>query len=64
MDPKRRQLIYREMMEIVIDEAPTIWTVLTPVVYTYRSHVKGFDVEPQGRLFSGDKGFPMTWLDQ
>ena len=51
-------------MEIVVDEAPTIWTVLTPVVYTYRSYVKGFEVEPQGRLFSGDKGFPMTWLDQ
>jgi peptide/nickel transport system substrate-binding protein len=64
MDPKRRQQIYREMVEIVIDEAPTIWTVLTPVVYAYRSYVKGFEVEPQGRLFSGDKGFPMTWLDQ
>jgi peptide/nickel transport system substrate-binding protein len=64
MDPKKRQEIYREMMEIVVDEAPTIWTVLTPVVYTSHAYVKGFEVDPQGLFFSGDKGVPMAWLDR
>jgi ABC-type transport system substrate-binding protein len=64
MDPKKRQEIYREMMEIVVAEAPTIWTVLTPVVYAYHDHVKGFEVDSQGLFFSGDKGIPLIWLDK
>jgi peptide/nickel transport system substrate-binding protein len=64
MDPKKRHRIYREVTEILFDEVPTIWTVLAPVFFTYRSYVRGFEVEPQGLFFSGKKGIPMIWLDR
>jgi peptide/nickel transport system substrate-binding protein len=64
MDPKKRQQIYREMTEITLEELPIIWTAVTPYVYAHRSYVKGFDVEPEGLFFSGDRGVPMIWLDK
>lgn len=63
MDPKKRHRIYREATEILFEEVPTIWTVLAPVFFTYRSYVKGFEVEPQGLFFSGKRGIPMIRLE-
>jgi peptide/nickel transport system substrate-binding protein len=63
LDPKKRQQIYREFAQITSEELPVIWMALTPYVYAHAPHVKGFDVEPQGLFFSGDKGIPMIWLN-
>jgi hypothetical protein len=38
--------------------------LFAPVLYGARTHVKGFEVDRQGRFFSGDKGLPVLWLER
>jgi ABC-type transport system substrate-binding protein len=59
---KERRKIYREFLEIVYEEVPEIPMAFVPNIYGTRPQVRGFELEPNGRFFSGDRGLPLAWL--
>jgi peptide/nickel transport system substrate-binding protein len=64
VSPKERRKIYQEFLEIMHEEVPEISLGFVPNIYGARRHVRGFELEPQGRFFSGDKGLPVVWLER
>ena len=36
----------------------------TPFVFAFRSHVKGFDMNPYGVFFDGVEGLGMSWMER
>jgi peptide/nickel transport system substrate-binding protein len=64
IDPQKRRKIYQEVVELINEEAPQIFTLLTPYVFAYRNHVKGFKTDPDGRYFSAEGGVPVAWIEK
>jgi ABC-type transport system substrate-binding protein len=62
-DPKLRQRIYREFVELLLEEVPMLFVAMRPYIFSYREHVKDVRIEPRGRFFSGDLGLPLAWLE-
>jgi peptide/nickel transport system substrate-binding protein len=63
-DFQKRYRIYREVLEIIQEEVPQIPLGFAPYIYAFRSHVKGFDVYPNGQFFYGVGGMGKTWLER
>lgn len=60
-DVSERQKIYKEIYEIMQDEAGVIWLFNVPVTYGYKSEIKGIQFNTRGDLiFSNNKGIP--WI--
>lgn len=62
-DLKSRPKIYREFVEILLEELPWVFVAMRPYVFAYRTHVKDVTIEPRGRFFSGDQGLPYARLE-
>jgi peptide/nickel transport system substrate-binding protein len=63
-DIQKRYRIYKEAVETIHEEVPQITLGFTPYIFAFRSHVKGFEVEPKGHFFYGLGGLGLTWLDR
>ena len=63
-DFQRRHQIYKEVVEILLEDVPEIALGFTPYVFAFRSHVHGFDVSPYGVFYYGLGGLAMTWMDR
>jgi peptide/nickel transport system substrate-binding protein len=61
---KERLRIYREFAEIVQEEVPVIALGFSPFAFAMKPYVKGLEMNPQGRFFSGDMGLPLLWLEK
>jgi ABC-type transport system substrate-binding protein len=62
LDPAKRKAIYREVVEILHEDLPVLWLVMTPYAYAYGPRVRDFETDAQGLFFSGDKGIPFVRL--
>jgi peptide/nickel transport system substrate-binding protein len=62
LDPVKRKAIYREVVEILHEDLPILWLVMTPYAYAYGPRVRDFETDAQGVFFSGDKGVPFIRL--
>jgi peptide/nickel transport system substrate-binding protein len=62
LDPARRTAIYREVVEVLHEELPVLWLVMTPYAYAYGPRVKELQMDTQGVFFSGNKGIPFLRL--
>lgn len=62
LDPAKRKAIYREVVEILHEDLPVLWLVMTPYAYAFGPRVKDFETDSQGLFFSGDKGLPFARL--
>jgi peptide/nickel transport system substrate-binding protein len=63
LDPQKRRKIYREFVEIIHQEVPVLYYLISPNVFAYRSNFKGFEARGQGRFFSGDMGVPFARIE-
>jgi peptide/nickel transport system substrate-binding protein len=64
LDPQNRYKIYREFVELLHQEVPLLYYLISPNVFAYRSYVKGFEARGQGRFFSGDIGIPFAQMER
>lgn len=64
LDPQKRYKIYREFFELIYNEVPVLYLLVSPNLYAYRTTLKGFEMRGEGRYFSGDTGIPFAWLER
>ena len=63
IDPDERKAIYTEMLKILLDDCPMIFTVYTGVGMGWQSRVKDYDSTMTVLVYSGG-GLQYTWLDK
>jgi peptide/nickel transport system substrate-binding protein len=64
LDLQKRRKIYREFVELIHEEVPVLYYLISPNVFAHRSNLKGFETRGQGRFFSGDMGIPLAYLER
>jgi ABC-type transport system substrate-binding protein len=64
LDPQKRYKIYREFVELIHQELPVLYLLISPNLYVYRVQLKAFEMKGEGRYFSGDTGIPLAWLER
>jgi peptide/nickel transport system substrate-binding protein len=51
LDPEKRDALYEEIEEIIMEDAPLLYTVVEAVIIATKPNVKGIDIWPSGYYF-------------
>ncbi len=65
-DPENRKVIYTQVLQLIQDDAATLYLLGLPWVEAWRSDVKGYSTgnAPTLMMMDGSTGLNVTWLDR